>query len=198
MIDRHIVRVIITRSQALTNPYRAPAANLAAEHASVMPYEPAVLSRVGRIGRLRFISYSFWLGSAAFVGISIAVSMLGNQFMVRHSVLVGWVTIAAMLAIGTVYGIRRLHDMGVSGWWALMCMLPPLNILLWLALACFPGQSSGNRHGPPALKNGWPAITGASLGILAIVVITILLAIGPALAAFVQYSLLPGMLSGSR
>lgn len=182
----------------MNNPYHAPSADLAPDHANVVTYDPSVLSTAGRIGRLRFISYSFWLGMAASIGLSIAMSVLGNEFTVRHSMLFGWITIAGMLAIGTVYGIRRLHDMGFSGWWAVMCMVPPLSILLWFALACFRGDSLANRYGPPALKNRWPAITGASLGILLMVLITILIAIGPATAAFVPYILLPGILRGNR
>lgn len=189
--------VTTSRSRPLNNPYHAPAADLAQFQANVARYEPAVFAIAGRLGRLRFISYSFWLATAVFFGISISITMLAGELLVRNSRLVGWTMIVSGLCIGTLYGIRRLRDMGFSAWWAILCMLPPISILVWFALACVPGQDEHNRFGPPAANNGWPAITGACLGITAMVAI-VLMTVGPAYNTYMQYYLASKALQGGR
>ena len=45
--------------------------------------------------------------------------------------------------------IRRLHDVGRSGWWLLLALIPLVGdilLLVWLAL---PGEPGPNRWGPP-------------------------------------------------
>ena len=41
-----------------------------------------------------------------------------------------------------MYGIRRLHDTGRSGWWWLV---PIVNLIFWAQ----PGDEGENRFGPP-------------------------------------------------
>lgn len=43
---------------------------------------------------------------------------------------------------------RRLHDIGRSGWWTLLMLLPMLNLLVFLVLAVFPGDTGPNKYGP--------------------------------------------------
>lgn len=42
---------------------------------------------------------------------------------------------------------RRMHDQGRSAWWLLL-LLTPLTALALLVMACFPGESRTNAHGP--------------------------------------------------
>lgn len=51
-----------------------------------------------------------------------------------------WVTVA-------VY-VKRLHDIGVSGWWVIVGLLPIVNYVTPFALGCWPGQQGDNRYGP--------------------------------------------------
>lgn len=47
--------------------------------------------------------------------------------------------------------VRRMHDMGFSGWWQLLHLsgLGSVILLLWCLL---PGQSQANRHGEPVVR----------------------------------------------
>jgi uncharacterized membrane protein YhaH (DUF805 family) len=45
--------------------------------------------------------------------------------------------------------VRRLHDMGVSGWVVLAGLIPYLGPLLILLVAVVPSQARANAHGPP-------------------------------------------------
>jgi len=47
-------------------------------------------------------------------------------------------------------GIRRLHDLGKSGWWTLLVFLPIIGLLVLLYWAAQPGQRADNAYGPDA------------------------------------------------
>jgi uncharacterized membrane protein YhaH (DUF805 family) len=53
-----------------------------------------------------------------------------------------WATVA-QLAVA----VRRLHDIGFSGWWQLLIVLPMLSIVL-LIFYCLDSQPGDNRFGP--------------------------------------------------
>lgn len=45
---------------------------------------------------------------------------------------------------------RRLHDLGVSGWWQLVSFIPPIGLFMLLYILLWPGQQQTNKYGPPA------------------------------------------------
>lgn len=45
--------------------------------------------------------------------------------------------------------IRRLHDLGYSGWWILCIMIPIINIPLWCILIFKKGEATENKYGKP-------------------------------------------------
>lgn len=47
--------------------------------------------------------------------------------------------------------VRRLHDLGISGWLILLGILP-VGMLFILLVALFPGQPQANRYGEPPNK----------------------------------------------
>lgn len=54
--------------------------------------------------------------------------------------------VAAMVP-GLAVSVRRLHDMGKSGWWMLLSFVPLLDLLL-LVFLCFDSEPGSNRYGP--------------------------------------------------
>jgi len=44
--------------------------------------------------------------------------------------------------------VRRLHDVGLSGWWALAVLVPFLGGLLIIPVFLIPGRREPNRFGP--------------------------------------------------
>jgi hypothetical protein len=65
-------------------------------------------------------------------------------------VLVAMGAYALLIAIQFLLTIQRCHDFNVSGWFCLLLLLPPLNLLFWF----IPGTSGPNRFGPPPPPNG--------------------------------------------
>ena len=53
----------------------------------------------------------------------------------------------AMLIPSLAVGVRRLHDIGRSGWWYLIAFIPFGSIVL-LIMACLESQPGANKWGP--------------------------------------------------
>jgi uncharacterized membrane protein YhaH (DUF805 family) len=49
--------------------------------------------------------------------------------------------------------VRRLHDLGRSGWFVLLLAVPFINIFVGLYLLLFLGNLTKNPYGPPSKKN---------------------------------------------
>lgn len=84
---------------------------------SIKPFQ--LLSLKGRISRKTCISEQIvlMLTSALMLGISLAATKLGAPEIVGYSFLKATEVVFCWLYISV--GVRRLHDMGRSGWWLL-------------------------------------------------------------------------------
>jgi len=45
-------------------------------------------------------------------------------------------------------GVRRLHDIGKSGWWMLLGFIPVLGTIVLLVFSCLDSQRGTNAYGP--------------------------------------------------
>ena len=54
----------------------------------------------------------------------------------------------AWLCPGIALGIRRLHDIGRSGWW-LLIVLTGIGVIVLIVWACRSGENEANAWGPP-------------------------------------------------
>jgi len=43
--------------------------------------------------------------------------------------------------------IKRLHDIGLSGWYILLLLIPIFNLIMTLLLPIIPGQNKTNKYG---------------------------------------------------
>jgi uncharacterized membrane protein YhaH (DUF805 family) len=43
--------------------------------------------------------------------------------------------------------VRRLHDIGKSGWWLLLSFIPYVGGLILLVMYCLPSQAGSNKYG---------------------------------------------------
>lgn len=104
----------------------------------------------GRAHRTEY--WTFGLVSALFYLALAAVEIaVGPASKVNESV------IASIYATGVLIPtlavtVRRLHDIDLSGWWLLVCMIPLIGILFLFVLMLRGGHSGENRFGPnPAI-----------------------------------------------
>ena len=68
--------------------------------------------------------------------------------LMGESLLLFWVGLILILNLAINNHVKRLHDLGHSGWWVLLFIVPLINLLLLLYLFFFRGQMGGNQYGP--------------------------------------------------
>jgi uncharacterized membrane protein YhaH (DUF805 family) len=63
----------------------------------------------------------------------------------------GWLyAIGALIHLipGFAVSVRRLHDVGKSGWFLLIALIPLIGSIWILVLICLDGEKSNNKWGP--------------------------------------------------
>jgi uncharacterized membrane protein YhaH (DUF805 family) len=136
-----------------TTPYTPPQAKVSDRGHEYG--ELKVFSFRGRIGRLRYLAYSFGIGVAAIFGFGLLVAMvapMANQAMSAILPLYG-LLIIFLLVTGAMFGAQRLHDLDKSAWMYLLMILPIVGAIFALYLMFAPGTNGANRYGNPPPPN---------------------------------------------
>lgn len=119
----------------MTNMYAAPQADLTQDHAVHSEHRTQFFSWNGRIGRIRFLAYVLALASSGMLGGALLMGMIFGFFakQLRHlitnelSAIMGMsIVIVPLLAALIIFSRRRLHDLNVSAWFAVLWLLPSL------------------------------------------------------------------------
>ena len=135
------------------------------------PYNPALdhpLSPCGRFGRLAYLAWYLILSLAliliALVGAFI-FGMLGSSTDTIENL-----GAAGIIALGIVYlvffyyaiviTIRRLHDLGQTGWLSLLMFVPLINIGFMLYVMFAKGTPANNEFGAPRPNKAWENVLG--------------------------------------
>jgi type IV pilus assembly protein PilA len=141
------------------NPYAAPRANVAKSESVVEEYGEVRLFGVsGRIGRVRYIAYSIVLAILVLIvaGVTAVLAAGAGQNAVIMAVAIGYL---AVLAIQFLPAIQRAHDMNVTGWLALIQLVPFGPLVFCLV----PGTRGENNYGLQPPPNGVGVILLACL-----------------------------------
>lgn len=107
----------------------------------------SVLSQfVGFSGRASRSEYWIWWGFTVVVFFAIgAVALLFDSTGYVVTSLVALVFVLPNLAVA----VRRLHDVGRSGFWLLLVFIPFIGALILLAFLLLDSQSEPNKWGSP-------------------------------------------------
>jgi uncharacterized membrane protein YhaH (DUF805 family) len=62
--------------------------------------------------------------------------------------IIGLVWILATIVPAVAVLVRRLHDIGKSGWWALISLVPFLGVIVILYFTVQDSQAEANTYGP--------------------------------------------------
>ena len=116
-----------------------------------------LLSPKGRIGGMSFFLYNFVYG---IVG-GLLGRILGDLIFVSQEtvtyipliILIITIVLSSIAALFVIYMsvclcIRRCHDIGLSGWWAILSLIPYIDLLMGLFLIFKKGQQRDNIYGP--------------------------------------------------
>ncbi|HEX5362289.1 MAG TPA: DUF805 domain-containing protein [Fluviicoccus sp.] len=133
------------------NPYQSTSA--VAAQTAPSTYIPNVFSFSGRIGRLRYLAYTM-----AIMLVFIPLAMLGVILGEATSQIIGMtlmgVAMVGYIALFWAMIVRRLNDLGRTGWMSLLVAVPVINVLMWFYLLLVPGTDVENEYGPAPAPNG--------------------------------------------
>ena len=139
----------------VNNPYHAPAADLSRfpEHAA--PYVPAFFAWRGRLGRARYVAYLAGTMLLA-APLMFALTVLIDATVSQDALLVTFVPVLTAVLATLAWALvaaRRLNDLDRSGWFALLGIVPFVNVVFGLWLLFGQGDSGANTYGPPSCAN---------------------------------------------
>ena len=93
-------------------------------------------------GRARRKEY--WCFTLINIAISVVLGIIGG--IIKFSFL-GMIFTLAILVPGIAVSIRRLHDIGKSGWWLLIALVPIVGALYLLYLMVQDSNPGDNQYG---------------------------------------------------
>lgn len=95
----------------------------------------------GRVSRRQY-----WMFVLYSTIISFVIGFIGGliPFLSVFSLLYAFALIVPSVGLG----IRRLHDLNLSGWFYLIVLVPVVGALALLFLFCMPGDAEDNKFGP--------------------------------------------------
>lgn len=107
----------------------------------------------GFSGRARRAEYWWWTLFVTIVYLlaGIADRAIGITFAESSTLAVGWITVAAWLALvvpSLAVLFRRLHDTGRTGWWWLISLVCGIGAIVVLIFCLLDGEAGANRYGP--------------------------------------------------
>jgi len=162
------------------NPYAAPRTNVSRAESAEEYGEIKLFSASGRLGRVRYIGYTF--GLSMLIGL-IAALAIGMLSLVDPTIglLVGGAAYVVIIAVQILLTIQRAHDMNVTGWLCLISLIPLAVLVFWLV----PGTRGQNDYGPPPPPNTAGAVVLACI-LPAIMIVGVLAAV--AIPAYQDYA----------
>ena len=104
-------------------------------------------------GRARRKEYWMWTLSVTiiFIFAMIMDNLLGLNFeLMGQDLGYGWIYLVAGIAHlipGIAVVVRRLHDVGKSGWFYFIVLIPIIGVLWLLVLLCTDGKKEDNKWG---------------------------------------------------
>ncbi len=113
----------------MSNPYTAP--NNSMGQAAQTTFEPEIFALRGRLGRVRYLAYSFVINivilllGSVIIGVVVAIIRPHNPRVLSTLGSFLYVPILApILAFTIILAKRRLNDLGQSGWLSLLLIVP--------------------------------------------------------------------------
>ena len=70
------------------------------------------------------------------------------SFIVGLIPFIGYVAGLALIIPSLAVAVRRLHDIGKSGWNLLLCLIPLVGAIILIIWYCQPSQEGDNEYGP--------------------------------------------------
>ena len=89
----------------------------------------------------------FWMFVLCNFIVAIILSII-NSIIFRSTPVLSTIYSLAIICPGLGLAIRRMHDLGKSGFWILINLIPIIGIIWYIILAASPGVAGANTYGP--------------------------------------------------
>lgn len=89
----------------------------------------------------------YWMFALFNAIISFALSFVAGLILGDFDFIVTGIYSLAILLPNIGLCIRRMHDIGKSGYWILLCFIPILGQIAFIVLCCMPSQQGENQYG---------------------------------------------------
>ena len=99
----------------------------------------------GRASRSEYWYLMLFLLIIGFVTAILDIILFAAENIGPLNILFSLATIVPSLSVS----VRRLHDIGRSGWWLLLALIPIVGWIIMIYWACQPTMSQQNQYGPP-------------------------------------------------
>lgn len=99
----------------------------------------------GRLNRRTYLVGGIVLGVIYGIIYSILTGILGPASAIGS--LLNLVLVVFVLVVGLSITVRRWHDLGKSGWFALLGLIPLVGFFVWLYLIFASGNDGKNMYG---------------------------------------------------
>ncbi|MGB0867691.1 MAG: DUF805 domain-containing protein [Granulosicoccaceae bacterium] len=127
-----------------------------------------LFSARGRVGVLKYFGQTFlWsvvfmLVIAALFAAASAMGLVsgGPEAAMGGVAIISGVVMLPYLYIMICFGVKRLHDINMSGWFMLLLFVPIVNIFFGLYMMLKPGKAEANRFGAQSETKGWEKVVG--------------------------------------
>ncbi len=112
------------------------------------------MNKILRFYKGRITRKTFLIGWGIFITLAMVIAFLALSITDGFSHATSGAMLLLIVSLLALYGylfslvIRRLHDLGASGWWSLLLFLSPLSFFLQVFLACKSGEKKENSYGP--------------------------------------------------
>lgn len=137
------------------NPPRAAVRDKQAAHGDVK-----IFSARGRIGRVRYLAYSFGFLMAGILALVAVMGIIATVVGTTAAMAVYIAGIIGLMVVSVLFGIQRLHDLDKSGWLYLVMLIPLVGMFFSFYLIFAPGTKEVNRFGnPPPPNSGGVVLT---------------------------------------
>lgn len=148
------------------SPYASPLAMVVQDDNEVG--ELNIWGLNGRIGRMRYVAWSM-VYTLALLPVML-ICALAFKISTWLGGLLAIVAMIAAMIVGVQISVKRLHDIGWSGWLLLIALVPLVGSIFQIITFVMPGTKGSNLYGPPPPENSqavkvlfwiWIALIGA-------------------------------------
>ena len=128
----------------------------------------------GRASRKEYWMTVLWSVISVFVSAGVVLILklpMGLPFFVQE-VILGWLfyIILIMIVLFVIWsflvflalGVRRIHDIGLSGWWIFIDLIPVIGVIVIFIFTVIKGNAGDNKYGPDPL--GLVVVPAPALG----------------------------------